>query len=87
MHFYNFNDAIVSDQICADGMFSYFSNSYLIVTGEQEIPKLFAKYCRCRREEFRIKNPNFLRLIGKKYVRKTALNELGQKTYRQTERK
>lgn len=53
---YNFNDAIVGDQICADGMFPYLSNSYLIVCDNYEKnPIQFVKYNRERCEEYRIK--------------------------------
>lgn len=52
---YNCNDAIVTDQICADKMFSYFANSFLVVIGEDKEQICYAKYNRCRKEEFRIK--------------------------------
>lgn len=71
---YNFNDAIVSDQICADQMFSYFANSFLVVAGEEKEWIKFGKYNRCRREEFRIKTEIFAQ-NGCTYIEKTALHE------------
>lgn len=77
MRVYNFNDAIVSDQISHDGMFPYFSNSFLIVAGEENTTVSYAKYSRCRRKEFRIKTEIFDR-DGQKLVKKAALNKLAQ---------
>lgn len=69
---YRFNDAIVSDQVCADGMFSYFSNSFLLVTGGDAPQCLFEKYGRCRKEKFQIRTEIFQN-NEKKIVKKTAL--------------
>lgn len=70
---YNFNDAIISDQICQDGMFSYFANSFLIECGEICSDIVYAKYSRMRKEEYRIAT-----IISKKgdsyQVCKKALN-------------
>lgn len=77
MRVYNFNDAIVSDQISHDGMFPYFSNSFLVVAGEEDTKTSYAKYSRCRRKEFRIKTEICDR-NGRKLVRKAALNELAK---------
>lgn len=71
---YNFNDAATTDQICNDRMFSYFANSFLIVTGENYNQTNFEKYNRCRKSAFRIKTELFEK-EHTKYVRKIALNE------------
>ncbi|MCM1157852.1 MAG: class I SAM-dependent methyltransferase [Bacteroidales bacterium] len=71
---YQFNDAIISDQVSKDGMFSYFANSFLIITGEDKVEKHFAKYGRCRKEEFRVKTELFEK-DNCRYIKKQALNE------------
>lgn len=74
---YNFNDAVVMDQICSDGMFPYFANSFLIVAGGKDEPQTFVKYNRCRKKEFRIKTE----IIKKEKVllaKKSALNKEAQ---------
>lgn len=71
---YNFNDAVVSDQICADHMFTYFANSFLVVTGDEEERIKFGKYNRCRKDEFRIKTEIFDH-NGCTYIKKAALTE------------
>lgn len=75
---YNFYDAIVSDQICADNMFPYFANSFLIVTGETESKKNYVKYNKMRKEQYRIKT-EILEESNAKYVKKTALNITAKK--------
>lgn len=69
----NFLDATSEDQICHDRMFSYFSNSFLFVCGENVEKIQFARYNRQRKKEFRtgtyIQEHN-----GKKKVVKKALN-------------
>lgn len=77
MRVYNFNDAIVSDQISNDGMFPYFANSFLVVIGDEDAKISYAKYSRCRRKEFRIKTEIFDR-DGEKLVKKMALDELAR---------
>ncbi len=72
---YNFYDDIVFDQICRDGMFSYFANSFLVVTGEEQIYGCYGKYNKIRKEQYRIKT-QILKKNHKKYVRKSALNSL-----------
>lgn len=74
---YLFNDAAVADQVAGDKMFPYFANSFLIVVGEKEVRKQFAKYNRCRREQFRIKTEIYEE-GGIRYVRKEALNKSAQ---------
>ncbi|MBD5489854.1 MAG: class I SAM-dependent methyltransferase [Lachnospiraceae bacterium] len=70
---YNFYDATTYDQICKDNMFPYFANSFLVVCGgkQQELCE-FAKYCRERRNQFRI-STEIRNVAGKKYVVKKAL--------------
>ncbi len=73
---YNFYDDVVSDQICNDEMFPYFANSFLIVTGEENIHKYYEKYSRLRKEKFQIRTEVFNR-NNKKYTKKRALSTLG----------
>jgi precorrin-6B methylase 2 len=75
---YNFNDAIISDQLCADNMFPYFANSFLVVAGDGEYDTAYAKYNRCRKEEFRIKT-EIIEKNNKKTIKKTALNGKAEK--------
>ena len=49
---YSFNEAIVFDQICCDGMFSYFANSFLVVCGEKSNCIQYVKYSCERRQEY-----------------------------------
>lgn len=49
----NFNEATVYDQITGDNQFAYFSNSFLICTGDRANQK-FACYQRERRRKFQI---------------------------------
>lgn len=51
---YNFNDAVVSDQLCKDGMYTYFANSFLVECGTECSDIVYAKYSRMRKEEYRI---------------------------------
>lgn len=51
---YNYMEATVEDQICYDKMFSYFSNSFLFICGDDEENVCFAKYNRERKREFRV---------------------------------
>lgn len=48
---YIFLDSVISDQICCDNMFSYFSNSYAIVVGKETNVK-YAKYNRERKKDY-----------------------------------
>lgn len=68
--FYNFYDMIANDQVCNDGMFDYFSNSFLAILGKDTDVK-FSKYSRERRAEYRI--GTIIRGNGKKEVLKYAL--------------
>lgn len=71
---YNFNDAIITDQVCADGMFRYFSNSFLVVAGGKEKLGTYVKYNRVRKTGFQIKTEIFWEDNGI-LVRKSALTE------------
>lgn len=71
---YNFYDATAFDQVCADGIFSYFANSFLFVCGEKEEKCIYAKYSRERKSEFRIRTV-ILEHKGKMFVEKEALSE------------
>lgn len=44
-----YNDAIMADQVCRDGMFGYFSNSFLAVCNESESNVLYAHYAKQRK--------------------------------------
>lgn len=48
---YNFYDATIQDQICQDGMFPYFSNSFLIECGGLPENVIYAKYSKTIRKE------------------------------------
>lgn len=78
MRIYNFNDAVVSDQITNDGMFSYFANSFLIVLGENETKIDYAKYNRNRFEKYKTKTEIYEE-NGKRFIRKTPLGDLADK--------
>ena len=56
---YNFYDDAVSDQICDDGMFSYFANSFLIVTGDEHIQQYYERYNRLKKEMHQVKTGIF----------------------------
>lgn len=71
---YNFYDATAYDQVCKDGMFGYFANSFLFICGEKVPQVLFAKYNRMRRKEYRIKT-EIVNKAGTVKVIKTALNK------------
>lgn len=74
---FEFNEAIAFDQICEDGQFDYFSNSYFIVCNKSDCEVVFAKYNRERKSRFRIKTE--ILKNGKQYiVKKTALNHESQ---------
>ncbi len=71
---YNFYDATVSDQVCSDGMFTYFANSFLVITGEAEARSCYERYNRLRKEEYRLKT-EIIEREDRRYTKKTALNE------------
>lgn len=54
---YNFYEDVICDQLCADHMYSYMANSFVIIAGLQDAKEnniLFAKYNRERKPEYRI---------------------------------
>lgn len=67
-----YNDAIMSDQVCADHMFAYFSNSFLIVANEEESKVKYAHYTRQREKEFQTSTIIYDRK-GEKSVKKEYL--------------
>lgn len=67
-----YNDGIISDQVCKDQMFGYFSNSFLAVTGESENKVKYAHYTRQRKKEFQT-STILLDEDGKKSIRKEYL--------------
>lgn len=76
---YNFYDAAIQDQICHDGMFPYFSNSFLVECGALPENVIYAKYSRTiRREPYAIST-----IISKKdadyLVQKRAMTPAAQK--------
>lgn len=74
---YNFNDAVVCDQLCRDHVFDYFANSFLIICGEEEKDVVYAKYNKSRREQYRISTIIYCK-GGKYYVGKKALNQAAE---------
>ena len=77
-HQYIFNDALITDQICADKIFPYFSNSFLIVAGGCKPNIVFAKYNRLRRPEYRTKIEILYKSNGL-IVKKSPLTSLAKK--------
>ena len=71
---YQFNDAVITDQISEDKMFPYFANSFLVVAGKDDTGMQYIKYNRCRKEEFRIKTELCYK-NNEKYVKKQALDK------------
>lgn len=67
-----YNDGIMSDQVCADHMFAYFSNSFLVVADETENKVKYAHYTRQRRKEFQTSTIIYEE-EGKKSVKKEYL--------------
>lgn len=75
---YNFYDAVVSDQLCADKMIDYFANSFLVECGDDVSDVIFAKCNRMRNEAYR--NATVIRKKDdKRSVQKIALNTEAQK--------
>ena len=70
--FYNFYDMVINDQICNDGMFDYFSNSFLAVLGD-DISVKYSKFSRERLPEYRI--GTLIRGEAKTEVLKFALSD------------
>lgn len=75
---YNFYDATVADQLCSDGIISYFANSFLIECGLDFSDMVFAKYNRIRNEDYQI--ATIIRKVdGAEIVQKEALTCKAQK--------
>lgn len=86
---YNFNDAVVADQICHDGMYPYFANSFLIECGKNCSDVVYAKYSRLRKEQYRIAtimskegdvfkvHKKALNTKAKEHIKNTAENTIG----------
>lgn len=58
---YNFYDATAFDQICQDEMFDYFSNSFLVICGDEKEKLQYVKYNRLRKKEYRIRTSILMR--------------------------
>lgn len=71
---YNFNEAIAFDQICSDGVFPYFSNSFFVICGEKKGDVLYAKYSRERKKEYKIKTVIEQNAEGNLVVKKKPLD-------------
>lgn len=69
-----FDEKSAYDGLIADGMFPEFSNSFLVVLGE-EIPVIYAKYSNDRAAAYQIKTEIIKTEEGKKYVCKYPLTE------------
>ena len=70
--FYNFYDMVVNDQICSDGVFDYFSNSFLVVLGD-DLEIKYSKFSRERLPKFKI--GTMIKGDKQKKVIKIALSE------------
>lgn len=73
-----YNDGIISDQVCADQMFEYFSNSFLVVANEAENKVKYAHYTRQREKEFQTSTIIYTS-EGEKRVKKEYLCEKERK--------
>ncbi len=47
-----YNDGIMADQVCRDGMSDYFSNSFLVIAGEKKAAPDYAHYTNTRKNEY-----------------------------------
>lgn len=74
---YNFYDATIQDQLCADNMMPYFANSFIVECGNDLSNVVFAKYDRIRKEQYEISTIIF-REENQKKVKKTALSPAGK---------
>lgn len=82
----NFYQDIVWDQVCSDGMFSYFANSFIVITSEKHIASIFAKYNPSRNSKCKIKTS--IEADGdNRYVKKTACGDAGNAHLRQLVKK
>lgn len=69
-----FHEKNAFDGLCKDGLFPVFSNSYLVVIGE-DIPAEYARYSNDRAPQYQIKTMIVEKENGAKEVRKYPLNE------------
>lgn len=74
---YNFYDAAVSDQLCADRKMDYFANSFLVECGSELTDVIFVKCNRLRNRAYQ--NATVIRKTGnRKSVQKMALHAEAQ---------
>ena len=78
---YMYNESVVFDQISNDGMFPYFSNSFLVICRDKEYMLRYAKYNRERKDTYRLKTT-----IMPPCVRKETLNKNAQVAIKNLER-
>ncbi len=69
-----FHEKNAFDGLCKDGLFPVFSNSYLVVLGE-DIPVEYARYSNDRAPQYQIKTTIVETEEGKKEVRKYPISE------------
>ena len=69
-----YSEAIMSDQICRDKMFDYFSNSFLVICNEEDNPVKFACYTNERKKEYQTKT-SINKEDNEKFVLKEYLNK------------
>lgn len=72
----NFEQDIVWDQVCYDGMFTYFSNSFIVITSEKEGDCLFVKYNTDRKVSYRTVT-SIKESENERYVIKKVCGSLG----------
>lgn len=69
----NFNEGIMADQFCRDGMSDYFSNSFLVIAGQEgkAIPD-YVHYTNTRKEEYQTRTVIYRTdgIAGKSYLNK-----------------
>lgn len=82
---YNFYDAAVFDQICQDYMFDYFSNSFLVICGDEKEKLQYVKYNRLRKKEYRIRTSiqtkDNIRNVIQSPLGKEAVSHIGKLSY------
>lgn len=79
-----FNEKYVFDSVMKDGLFDVFSNSYLVVIGD-ELEITYAKYSNDRAEEFMLRTELVEDAEGKK-IRKCPMSEAAEVHIRRMER-
>lgn len=73
-----YNDAIMADQVCRDGMFDYFSNSFLVVCNEKEPKIVYAHYTRQREKAYQTRTV-VIEGENEKYVEKKYIHDVEKK--------